>query len=306
MKYHHPIRRRVRQIGRLARAGVIREALLRGRVVPAFWWDGHPTFGDAMTPWLLPRYGVVPLHRRVAEARLIGVGSILEFVPHDYSGAVWGSGLMEERTHPLTAACFLAVRVHHTRDLVGAPADTPLGDPGIHVARHLPPPRLRWEVGVVPHRHHRGNAVLARLVARGGARVRVINVHQGAAAAAREIASCSVIFSSSLHGLVTADSYGIPATWTLLDPPLGGGDFKFRDYESAATPGRSRYLEFDDRLTADDVVRLGRRADADIIASLGDGLAEAIDRLRATAGELGRYPLGLLHMRADRDVRRSP
>ena len=42
---------------RLAGAGV-RPALWRaGIVVPTFWWDGHPNFGDDLTPWLLPLFG---------------------------------------------------------------------------------------------------------------------------------------------------------------------------------------------------------------------------------------------------------
>ena len=95
MKYHGTLRRRARQLRRFAEA--IGEPQARGgALVPAFWWDGHPNFGDDLTPWLLPHYGVLPVHRVASRARLAGVGSILEFLPADWDGVVWGSGLMHD------------------------------------------------------------------------------------------------------------------------------------------------------------------------------------------------------------------
>ena len=43
---------------------------------------------------------------------------------------------------------------------------------------------------------------------------------------------------------MTADAYGIPAAWTTLEPPLGGGAFKFHDYESVITPGATRFVRY--------------------------------------------------------------
>ena len=86
-----------------------------GVVVPAYWWDGHPNFGDDLTPWLLPDFGVAPVHRVAGRARLAGVGSILEFFPADWDGAIWGSGLMYGRPHPLPPH-----RVHRRHRVVDA------------------------------------------------------------------------------------------------------------------------------------------------------------------------------------------
>ena len=56
-------------------------------------------------------------------------------------------------------------------------------------------------------------------------------------AVVREIASCAHVISQSLHGLITADAYGIPNTW--LDPMgiHGAAMLKFHDY--AAGIGRA-------------------------------------------------------------------
>ena len=240
MSYSSPLRRRARQARRFAIAATRGRMWRGGVVVPAFWWDGHPNFGDDMTPWLLPHYGLAAAYRSATASRMAGIGSILEFLPEDWDGVVWGSGLMEERAHPLPQARFLAVRGDLTRELAGVKEPVALGDPGLLMARHVRRPKPKWDVGIVPHGHHRQHEGLAELARTGGERVRVVNVHQGAAAAVREIAACKAVITTSLHGLVTADSYGIPAAWTTLDPPLGGGDFKFRDYETALTPGRTR------------------------------------------------------------------
>ncbi len=52
----------------------------------------------------------------------------------------------------------------------------------------------------------------------------------------RDIASCKEVFSSSLHGLVAADSLGIPNRWVELETPhadVAANRFKFEDYYSA-------------------------------------------------------------------------
>jgi hypothetical protein len=264
-----------------------------GAVIPTFWWDGHPNFGDDMTPWLLPKYGVLPLHRMPRQAHLAGAGSILEFLPAEYSGAIWGSGLMNEERHPLPEARTLALRGHLTRQLVGARGVVALGDPGILASRHVSRPAMRWDVGLVPHGHHREHADFLALAHMGDSRVKVINVHQPAVRAVREIASCRAIVTTSLHGLVTADSFGIPALWSTLEPPLGGGDFKFRDYESVITPGASRYVEFDPGATVDQLVVAAARAPFETVKRSGDELEAVLAQLPVALGELPRFPRGL-------------
>jgi pyruvyltransferase len=51
----------------------------------------------------------------------------------------------------------------------------------------------------------------------------------------RDLMSCRAIASSSLHGLILADAYGLPNAWLDSDAGgggsrPGGGEFKFYDY----------------------------------------------------------------------------
>jgi hypothetical protein len=300
MNYTGPLLRRLRQLRRIAIAST-RPAMWRGgAVVPAHWWDGHPNFGDDLTPWLLPHYGVLPIHRVASRARLAGVGSILEFLPPDWSGVVWGSGLMRGEPHPLRRAQFLAVRGHLTRELVGAPDDVALGDPGILVARLSARPEPRWDVALVPHGHHRSHEPFLSLAKAAGYRVRVVNVHQSAQRVIREIAASTAVITTSLHGLVTADAYGIPAAWTMLEPPLTGGAFKFHDYESVITPGATRFVAFDPRMPLQDFVAQTAAAPRATVQATVDAVAAAAARIPRAIDEVGRFPADIPRLLADR------
>ncbi len=293
MKYHGAARRRLRQLGRFGSA-LGRRAAWGGRIVPAFWWDGHPNFGDDLTPWLLPRYGLVPQYREPRAAGLVGVGSLLEFLPQEFSGAIWGSGLMRDQRHPLPAASVLAVRGPLTAERIGVKDEPAYGDPGLLVARHQARPVGDGRIAVVPHGHHRPHVGLASLVQAAGDAVRVVNVHQRAGAAVREIAASRAVITTSLHGLITADSYGIPAVWTTLEPPLDGADFKFRDYEAAVTPGRTRYREFDASQPLKELAATAWVSDAATVARLNDGLEAAIGRMAELSLGQRAFPWGIV------------
>jgi len=277
----------MRQLRRFAEA--LAEPRARGgALVPAFWWDGHPNFGDDLTPWLLPKYGIVPLYREPRDASLIGVGSLLEFAASDYDGAIWGAGLMADARHPLPRATALAVRGPLTAERIGLRDEPAYGDPGLLAARHLQRPATDGRIVVVPHGHHRSHERLADMVADAGEAARVVDVHQRAAPAVREIASGHAVVTTSLHGLITADAYGIPAVWTTLTPPLGGGDFKFRDYEAAVTPGRSRFVAFEQAGSLPELVQGAWAADREVVARLGDALEETLTG--AAALRTGTFP----------------
>jgi len=48
-----------------------------------------------------------------------------------------------------------------------------------------------------------------------------------------QIASCEMILATAMHGLIFADSFGIPNLWLRMSDKMLGGDFKFLDYYSA-------------------------------------------------------------------------
>lgn len=301
MDYTHPIRRRARGLRQIAIAATQPATLRAGVVVGAHWWVGHPNFGDDLTAWLLPRYGIVPVHRTASEARLAGIGSILGSLPPDFEGAIWGSGLMHDRPYPLPGATVLAVRGPFTRDRIGASEGVVLGDPGLLVSRRIRRPAVRWDVGLVPHADHRVHADFLALAEARGLRVRVIDVHRTAARTVREIAACEAIVTTSLHGLITADAFGIPAVWTTLEPSLSGGTFKFEDYEAVVTPDASRYVPFDPRMQLSELVELAEPAPSATVEKTSDALEAALGRLSDVLDGLPRFPRGVPQVISGRD-----
>lgn len=132
---------------------------------------------------------------------------------------------------------FLAVRgamsKAHVERMTGRKLAIPVGDGGLLADQLIGGARkARYEIGIIPHFKEQNCAQMALLRERyPGARV--IDLTMDPLEAVREIAACAHIFSSSLHGLVVADSLGIPNMRVYLtDAPRGDG-FKYDDYYSA-------------------------------------------------------------------------
>jgi hypothetical protein len=197
--------------------------------VKAYWWTGTPrgataNFGDGLTPLLLEHFtGQTVEWAPAKEAEWIAVGSIATHIPKGWGGIVWGSGKMRKRDRiDLSNAKVLALRGQLTANESGANGDYVLGDPGLLVSL-LPGVKRTGEhpVGIVPHWQdrwlpwrHRGMTISPQ-----GDPMTVI----------RQIASCSRIISSSLHGIIVADAFGIERRW---ERAANATEFKFRDYMS--------------------------------------------------------------------------
>ncbi|MFN4129956.1 MAG: polysaccharide pyruvyl transferase family protein [Paracoccaceae bacterium] len=121
----------------------------------------------------------------------------------------------------------LAVRGKLTIKELSLPADTLTGDPGILSARYFPksPRKFRW--GVVPHYSHRNSKEIKAAVK--ATKAKLIDATDPVEKVLSEISSCDAIISSSLHGLIVADSYGVPCAW-LNKKSHGDHTFKFADY----------------------------------------------------------------------------
>lgn len=242
-------------------------------MIRTYWHQDDTNFGDTLTPWLLARYGHVIEWASPSDAALVGVGSVLDFMPQDFPGFVWGTGLINREPHPLPSAHVLGVRGRHTANYIGH-SSAPLGDPGLLLANLLPGRAKRHAVGVVPHKIHLDHPLIQRLAA--DPDVRIIDPRGPVESVAAHVSSCATILSTSLHGLITADSYGIPATWANLpDVPLwGGGHFKFFDHETSVTMagGNDRRMVIDEHTTINDIEGRALSADREMIETAREHL----------------------------------
>lgn len=234
------VRKRFASLRRILGYQVTRELYPFCAAPRAWWWHYDSNFGDLLTPYILPRYGIAPILKPTNSIDMIGIGSILAALPDGYEGIVWGTGSTGNEEVLPSQARVLAVRGKLTWARLGEPDITALGDPGLLMRELVPSSRKRWRLGVVPHLTHRKSPVFEGLLAQDG--VKFIDVSKGPRRVARDISSCSAIVSSSLHGVILADSYGIPASWSIPEPVVNGGDFKFLDHETAVNPPSSRQI----------------------------------------------------------------
>jgi hypothetical protein len=214
----------------------------------AYWWRGDDgpkgpktnNFGDRITAYVLNQLGLTNEWAEPEDAELILVGSILEQLPHDWSGTICGAGKLHERSRiHLSDARVFALRGKLTlAGVTGLGGQKPvLGDPGLLVSHWVRQPVAKYDLGVVPHW---SDKELAGRYSYG----HVIDPTQTVQKVVEEIAACKRIVSSSLHGCIVADAFGIPRRAEMPSTPASadkllphedsknGGDFKFRDYAS--------------------------------------------------------------------------
>ncbi|MBQ3348010.1 polysaccharide pyruvyl transferase family protein [Candidatus Saccharibacteria bacterium] len=109
--------------------------------------------------------------------------------------------------------------------------DLPLGDPGLLASIIYPKSaKKNHKIGLVHHYIDADNAIVSNL--RKNDNFLIINPLDPPKEVATQISSCDFILSSSLHGLIVADSYNIPNAHIKLSDKVYGGEYKFNDYDS--------------------------------------------------------------------------
>jgi pyruvyltransferase len=219
-----------------------------------FWYRQEQNFGDAISPMITAHVsGREVAWGRHLGAQLYGLGSLMRMVAvHQRDGrdagakpVIWGTGAMG----PLPNLGFLdhvdiaLLRGPMTAALLNR-NDREFGDPGLLINEVLgeAPPRGD-HIAVVPHMHFADDPEIRAVVA-ADPRLRFVDVRDpDPMAVVREIASAAHVISQSLHGLITADAFGIPNSW--LDPSRlpGARGLKFHDY--GAGIGRAMGLPLD-------------------------------------------------------------
>lgn len=200
------------------------------QAIPMCWCGGNQNFGDWIGPCIVEQVTGRPIIRSdSAHDVLITSGSILNWAT---AGAiVWGAGLANRSDRVDPRADIRAVRGPISRDIAkycGARCPEVYGDPGLLLPRFIPKPYgKRFDIGIVPHFTDYG--VVKQFFSRKH-RVEVIDVLRPVPEVVADIAASSVIWSSSLHGLIVADAYGIPSRWVTFSQSVLGDGTKFHDH----------------------------------------------------------------------------
>ena len=237
----------------------LRDAVVRAQsaLLAPRWWVGDPpldflwfqtrNWGDALNPVLIEalsgkrargidiaaQYPALRGRDKKAPTYVV-IGSVLQHA--DRNAVVWGAGFMSAaaRTHePPRRVC--AVRGPLTRErLLAQGVDCPAvyGDPAALYTRMYAPPRTtRYRLGLIPHYADRASPAIQSLAR--SPDVHVIDIKSGIRAVVDAICACERIASTSLHGLIMADAYGVPSAWVEVGDQVLGAGFKFQDYFSS-------------------------------------------------------------------------
>ena len=208
--------------------------LLTSKSVQACWVGGR-NWGDQLTPFLISqlagRTTVPPVTRWLTTYTM--VGSVLG--SSSARAHVWGAGFISADAKPDGRPKKIhAVRGPLSREIFirhGMECPPVYGDPAILLSTILPRENSKeYRFGIIPHYVDKGHPWISEQLASFGAETKIIDIESGISDVVDQINQCEFIISSSLHGLICADTYSIPNTRISLSTDVLGGDFKFRDY----------------------------------------------------------------------------
>jgi pyruvyltransferase len=202
------------------------------KTVSAFWYMSN-NFGDNLNYFLIKTLsGKEPVYcdDRANQKHHIVCGSIL--TECNDNSILWGPGLANYGDYTSHKPDIRMVRGRMTARRLES--DCAVGDPCLLMPRlYSPKVEKKHKVGIIPHWkdiESVANSTDAYFISPLKPALEVIN----------DILSCENIISSSLHGLILSDAYGVPNRWLDTGMPIGGDGFKFDDYYSTTHKKKER------------------------------------------------------------------
>lgn len=188
------------------------------KVLNSYWWNDQPNFGDEIGHMILEKLGYIVNWSTIEDADILTTGTILNIANgRNKEGCiVWGTGATNhaiENTFDVRA-----VRGQITNDKLGTNVVT--GDPALLSPLFWQPAKKRYRLGVVRHYVDKRQYPMADIV---------IEASQPVEEVIAQITACEFIMSSSLHGLIVAIAYGIPAM-RISHKGVATGNWKWADF----------------------------------------------------------------------------
>ena len=228
-----------------------------------FYWNGYKyNFGDAMGPDIVKKVaeknigevdGAKVGKHRMFERNLFALGSIFHMVRN--GDVVWGTGVNHKDRNPsdLINVDIRAIRGPLTRDYIikeySLNCPRVYGDPALLLPKVFPEyrPEPKRKYAIVPHKKDVEFFISTYN--------NVILPNQNWRDVVSLIIECELIISSSLHGLIVAEAFGVPARWLHnqeLPSSSTEGTFKYNDYYASTNRNLDDWVE-----SVEEAVRVG-------------------------------------------------
>jgi len=235
------------------------------RVAPAdrirVWWMKQPypgNLGDILNPYILEKLTGIPPRFASRGSGMLAIGSVIKFAKDGCN--VWGTGTPRLTDGLNPNAVYHAVRGPLTRQVIlesGGSCPEIYGDPALLMPLlYKPNVSKKYRLGIIRHVRQRSLGNLAP-------EVRDLNLlrvgFDEIESFIRELMECEMVITTSLHGLILAHAYGIPARWAEFSKTslrIQGDGTKYLDYlRSVGLPDQvpldlSQFAVLDDSLRA--------------------------------------------------------
>lgn len=205
----------------------------------------HRNWGDELNIYLLEALTtkhIIPLSSVYCKAHhnYTVIGSVVDTLANS-STTIWGGGAMYGGNYIMKykPERVTAVRGRLTREYLlsqGVQCPEIYGDPALLLPYLYKSNGIkRYRLGIIPHVTDIRNNVLTGLQSKYPDAVTIINLqnYNDWHEIINRICECETVVSSSLHGLIVSDAYGIPNMWIEANVHIHGGKFKYLDYFSA-------------------------------------------------------------------------
>lgn len=208
-------------------------------IVPVNYYTRHNNWGDQLNKYLIGKI----THKKVVKnnfkqfKHILAIGSVLSSASNN--SLIWGSGFISQDVQIKTTHLDIrAVRGELTRKrlLTEFSINCPdvLGDPAVLLPLYYNPTHIKkkYKIGIIPHYKDKKLIAVQKIIDKGCV---LIDIQDDIEPFIDKINECEFIVSSSLHGVIAADTYGIPNKWLSFSDNLLGGKFKFMDYYSTTS-----------------------------------------------------------------------
>ncbi|WP_354622642.1 polysaccharide pyruvyl transferase family protein [Psychromonas sp. MME2] len=232
---------------------------LLGILPKNFGDDLNPVIVEAIAKKRAVRLDKLP--KKIIKPCHLVIGSILHWA--DENTIVWGPGFAEKGSKVISKPIGIkAVRGPLTRnELLKSGVDCPevYGDPALLYSRLFSvSSKKRYKLGIIAHYAEAKNSFFKewlKMQVRHADDIKVISVADSVAKVIESINECDCIASSSLHGIIIADSYNIPNVHVNFNGFVPHTQFKFYDYYQSVKKRYSGPFIIERTTTISDIIQ---------------------------------------------------
>ncbi len=263
----------------------------QSKKIRLFWWNEIRLQGKSKENYgdLLGKYLVEKIAKKKAvwvkpsvfsfynlfNPIYVTIGSILTNVNENC--IVWGSGIIAKE-YTIKKAKFMAVRGPQTRKhLVDQGFDVPkvYGDPALLLPRYYNPSITKeYKIGIIPH--YKDFKKVSEWYKNDDSILLIDLMTNNIEDTTNQFLKCESIVSSSLHGVIVAHAYNIPAVWQKFSDKVFGDDIKYQDYFESIKIQPYQSITIDSKMSLETLNQafVGKESlpKANVVNELCDGL----------------------------------